>query len=77
MADAGMKEPQSPVHGIVEVGAADLMGPGVVFCPHPRMPLWSNHPRVFLDLAASGSARCPYCSTTYRLKAGEKLSSGH
>jgi uncharacterized Zn-finger protein len=31
------------------------------------MPLWSSHPRVFLDLAAGGEAMCPYCGTRYRL----------
>ena len=34
----------------VEVTAQDLQGPGVVFCPNPKMPLWSNHPRVYIDL---------------------------
>jgi len=59
---------------VVEVVAADLHGGGVVFCPNPKMPLWSNHPRVFLDVASTGEAMCPYCGTVYRLKAGEKLS---
>ena len=62
---------------LVEVSAKDLQGPGVVFCPNPKMPLWSNHPRVFLDLSVEGSGRCPYCGTEYRLKAGEKLAHGH
>ena len=61
----------------VEVTAADLSGPGVVFCPNPRMPLWSNHPRVFLDIRTTGVSRCPYCGTVYRLRAGEKLHAGH
>jgi uncharacterized Zn-finger protein len=58
---------------VVEVVAKDLQGPGVVFCPNPRMPLWSGHPKVYLDVATTGEARCPYCGTVYRLKAGEKL----
>jgi uncharacterized Zn-finger protein len=37
------------------------------------MPLWSGHPKVFIDIAASGEGKCPYCGTVYRLKAGEKL----
>lgn len=61
----------------IEVTAADLQGPGVVFCPNPKMSLWSNHPRIFLDVATTGEARCPYCGTGYRLKAGEKLGHGH
>jgi len=40
------------------------------YCPNPKMPLWSSHPRVFLDFAANGEAKCPYCSTVYRLKSG-------
>jgi len=65
-----MSEPKA----LVEVTAKDVQGPGVVFCPNPKMPLWSNHPRVFLDVASTGEAMCPYCGTVYRLKAGEKLS---
>jgi uncharacterized Zn-finger protein len=41
-----------------------------VFCPNPSMPLWSSHPRVFLDIADSGEARCPYCGTVYVLDGG-------
>jgi uncharacterized Zn-finger protein len=37
------------------------------FCPNPAMPLWSSHPRVFLDLVPTGEAMCPYCGTHYRL----------
>jgi uncharacterized Zn-finger protein len=32
---------------IVEVSAKDVHSTGSVFCPNPKMPLWSNHPRVF------------------------------
>lgn len=38
-------------------------------CPNPAMPLWSSHPRVFLDFK-HGEAKCPYCGTAYRLKPG-------
>ena len=58
---------------VVELAASELVGPGVVFCPNPKMPLWSNHPRVFLDVAATGSGKCPYCGTEYRLRAGETI----
>jgi len=40
------------------------------FCPNPQMPLWSSHPRVFLDIEDTGEAMCPYCGTRYRLKPG-------
>ena len=68
-----MNEPKA----IVELTAKDLHGPGVVFCPNPKMALWSNHPKVFIDVTTTGEGRCPYCGTAYRLKAGEKLSAGH
>lgn len=57
----------------VELDAAELPA----YCPNPRMPHWSMHPRVFLDLAHEGNARCPYCSTLYRLKPGTRIKHGH
>ncbi|MCS6996541.1 MAG: zinc-finger domain-containing protein [Casimicrobiaceae bacterium] len=53
---------------VVRVSSKDLQGPGVVFCPNPSMPLWSTHPRVFLDVVKTGSAICPYCGTQYVLE---------
>ena len=58
---------------VVEVTAHDVQGPGVVFCPNPKMTLWSTHPKVFIDVATTGEGKCSYCGTVYRLKAGEKL----
>ena len=40
------------------------------FCPNPAMPVWSSHPRVFLDLSNHGRGKCPYCGTEYQLKPG-------
>lgn len=54
----------------VSVGADDLQGPGVVFCPNPKMALWNAHPRVFIDVASTGQGKCPYCGTVYQLAAG-------
>lgn len=34
-----------------------------------------GHPRVYLDLTASGEIVCPYCSVTYKLAEGAKI--GH
>jgi uncharacterized Zn-finger protein len=48
---------------IVEVSAADLP----LFCPTPDMSLWDAHPRVFIPVDKLGEARCPYCSTLYKL----------
>lgn len=67
----------SPAKSTVELAASELVGPGVTHCPNPKMPLWSNHPRVFIDVATTGEGRCPYCGTLYRLKAGEKVHAGH
>ena len=62
---------------VVELAAADLVGPGVTPCPNPKMHLWNQHPKVFIDVATTGEGRCPYCGTVYRLKAGEKVHGGH
>jgi len=56
MADARITDP-------VVVTPTDLP----VFCPNPAMPLWSSHPRVFLDIVETGEVMCPYCGTRYRL----------
>ena len=55
---------------VVLVKAQDLP----VFCPNPAMPLWSSHPRVYLELDPRGETRCPYCSTLYRLEGGAPAS---
>jgi len=34
-------------------------------CPLPGAPLWSRHPRVFLDVVKEGHALCPYCGTKF------------
>lgn len=39
-------------------------------CPNPKMTLWNQHPKVYLDVTHDGEARCPYCGTVYRLKPG-------
>jgi len=59
---------QTPV---VEVDADDLP----VYCPNPAMPLWSSHPKVYLEIEATGIAMCPYCGTRYALK-GEPARAG-
>ena len=64
---------------LVELAAAELQGPGVVFCPSPKadMKLWNSHPKVYLDVAKLGEAKCPYCGTVYRLKVGEHFGAHH
>lgn len=36
-------------------------------CPLPEMYLWNSHPKVYLPIGATGEAKCPYCSASYRL----------
>jgi uncharacterized Zn-finger protein len=44
-----------------EISGKDLP----LFCPPSDAPLWSQHPRVFLDIVHTGEAVCPYCSAHY------------
>ncbi|WP_456377818.1 zinc-finger domain-containing protein [Thiolapillus sp.] len=36
-------------------------------CPLPEEDVWNLHPRVYLPMAKTGEAVCPYCSTHYLL----------
>jgi len=45
------------------VDAADLP----LACPMPEMALWNSHPRVYLPIEETGSAKCPYCGAEYTL----------
>jgi uncharacterized Zn-finger protein len=56
----------------IEVTAHDVP----LHCPMPNMLKWNSHPRVFLDIAKTGTAQCPYCGTQYKLKEGEVIK-GH
>ncbi len=58
------------VNAATESSVVELDDAGHLYCPNPKMPLWSSHPRVYLDLSAHGEAKCPYCGTLYRLKPG-------
>jgi len=49
---------------LVEVTQKDLP----LHCPLPGAPLWSRHPRVFLDVAKEREVLCPYCGTKYVYK---------
>ena len=54
---------------VVELDGSDLPA----YCPNPKMPQWSSHPKVFLDVTSTGQASCPYCGMIYRLKEGAKV----
>jgi uncharacterized Zn-finger protein len=62
----------------IELLAKDLNHQGGVFCPSPlaKMETWNTHPKVYLDVAHTGAAKCPYCGTAYQLKAGEHFAGG-
>ena len=64
---------------VVQLLARDLNSQGGIHCPRPEagMQQWNSHPRVYLDVAHTGEARCPYCGTVYRLKAGEHVAAHH
>jgi uncharacterized Zn-finger protein len=63
----------------IELLAKDLNGHGGVYCPSDKadMKLWNSHPKVYLDVASTGAAKCPYCGTEFALKAGEHVGHGH
>jgi uncharacterized Zn-finger protein len=59
---------------VVELDDASYLS---AYCPNPKMALWASHPRIFLDFSNNGEARCPYCSTIYRLKPGVAAKGHH
>jgi uncharacterized Zn-finger protein len=70
---------QTRKEAVVELVAKDLNANGGIFCPSPKadMKLWNGHPKVYLDIASTGAAKCPYCGTVYKLKEGEHFGGGH
>ena len=64
---------------LVTLLAKDLNAQGGVFCPSPLadMKTWDPHPKVYLDVAREGHAKCPYCGTVYQLKDGEHFDAHH
>ena len=48
----------------VEISAADMP----LHCPLSSQALWNSHPRVYLPVEATGSARCPYCGALFVLE---------
>jgi uncharacterized Zn-finger protein len=68
---SGNQEPDLTAQ-TVEVTGADLP----LHCPGSKAPIWSMHPRVFLDVTKTGEVLCPYCGTHYKLAPGAVVS-GH
>ena len=59
---------------IINVLAQDLDRQGAGFCPtakdlesNPDRGLAMGHPKVYLDVARTGEAKCPYCGNVFRL----------
>ncbi len=63
----------------IELLAKDLNVQGGVYCPSAQadMKLWNSHPKVYLDVAHTGEAKCPSCGTVYKLKDGEHFGGHH
>jgi uncharacterized Zn-finger protein len=59
-----MSQPSELSQKVVEVTDQDLP----LHCPLPSQKLWNTHPRVYLPIETTCEARCPYCSTLYKLK---------
>lgn len=36
-------------------------------CPMPGMYLWNSHPKVYLPIEATGTAKCAYCGAQFFL----------
>jgi uncharacterized Zn-finger protein len=63
----------------IELSAKQLNAQGGIHCPSPvaGMTVQDTHPRVYLDVARTGEAKCPYCGRVYALKAGEHVAGHH
>ncbi|HLR12192.1 MAG TPA: zinc-finger domain-containing protein [Burkholderiaceae bacterium] len=46
-----------------------------LYCPGPKAPLWSMHPRVYIEIKKEGHGLCPYCSAQYQLETDPTASS--
>jgi uncharacterized Zn-finger protein len=53
----------------IQLKPTDLNAQGGIYCPSPLagMKQWDSHPKVYLDVAKTGTAKCPYCGTVYVL----------
>ncbi len=56
---------------ITSITAADMP----LHCPTAAMPVWNQHPKVYLELDGHGHAKCPYCGTEYQMSGAFKA--GH
>jgi len=61
--DANLKLKQANAEQRYRVTHADLP----LSCPMPNTHLWDSHPRVYLPIEQTGTAKCPYCGAEYVL----------
>ncbi|MGB3288504.1 MAG: zinc-finger domain-containing protein [Burkholderiaceae bacterium] len=61
--------PATPKDQTIFIEASDLP----LYCPGPKAPLWSMHPRIYIEVVKTGKAICQYCGASYQLKDGEKV----
>jgi uncharacterized Zn-finger protein len=54
---------QANAENTYEVTKKDLP----LHCPMDNMSLWNSHPRVYLPIENTGTAKCPYCGAEYHL----------
>lgn len=38
-----------------------------IHCPISGTSLWNSHPKVYIPVETTGSAKCPYCGAEYIL----------
>src|SRR5699024_12721998 len=59
-----MNQPHTKAIDVVYVDESDLP----VYCPGPNSPLWSMHPRVYIEIETTKKAHCPYCGAQQQLR---------
>ena len=71
MSDSALNTPQRAAVRLVQANAQNQYDVSraelPLSCPMPGMSLWNSHPKVYLAVEATGSAKCPYCGAVYTL----------
>jgi len=65
------RDVKTPLDETIMITEADLP----LYCPGPKAPLWSMHPRVYIEIKKEGHGLCPYCSAQYQLETDPTASS--
>jgi len=71
MSDSALNTPQRAAVRLVQANAQNqydvTRAELPLSCPMPGMSLWNSHPKVYLAIEATGSAKCPYCGAIFTL----------